>query len=176
MKKDEAAGGGSSSSSMDLRQGRRQITTSASLTTLSLQEMEQRKASSGSRGTGEDALDRYLGGGDLTPLYATWCSKEANVLQSTVCLFAVYIGSPLLYRKQSYLGADKSHRVTVETWVMYSEQVWPSCYRPIHLAWVCFANNYTTSLMLLILGRIYLHQSKALDGASLHRAAQPFAS
>ncbi|CAM9347092.1 unnamed protein product [Ectocarpus fasciculatus] len=60
MKKDEAAGGGSSSSSMDLRQGRRQITTSASLTTLSLQEMEQRKASSGSRGTGEDALDSLL--------------------------------------------------------------------------------------------------------------------
>lgn len=60
---DEAAGGGSSSSSMDLQQGRRQITTSASLTTLSLQEMEQRKASSGSRDAGEDALDRYVGGG-----------------------------------------------------------------------------------------------------------------
>ncbi|CAN0064563.1 unnamed protein product, partial [Ectocarpus sp. 12 AP-2014] len=56
----EAPGGGSSSSSMDLRQGQRQITTSASLTTLSLQEMEQRQAYSGSRGAGEDALDSLL--------------------------------------------------------------------------------------------------------------------
>ncbi|CBJ32837.1 conserved unknown protein [Ectocarpus siliculosus] len=57
---DEAAGGGSSSSRMDLRQRQRHITTSASLTTLSLQEMEQRKASSGSRGAGEDSLDSLL--------------------------------------------------------------------------------------------------------------------
>ncbi|CAM9149637.1 unnamed protein product, partial [Ectocarpus sp. 13 AM-2016] len=58
MKNDhEAPGGGTYSSSIDFRHGRRQITTSASLTTLSLEEMEQRKAYSGSRGAGEDALD-----------------------------------------------------------------------------------------------------------------------